>query len=192
LVPGSGDQLITYDTDTNLQWLNLTATANRSVNEVLAGFGGFTTTYGFRYATGGEVGSLLQHAGISKGLTEPAFISSANDQRNHIGVEVLQDLMNGKTFIPAPSGTSGGHIRTQAVHPGGGLWFRRFLSLNTSNPVNSHTDVTPLPGPNPHDRRFPDTASYLVKALPSPVLASSLARSRKKQPKRSKTARGRK
>ena len=55
LVPGSGDQLITYDTETNLQWLNLTATANRSRNEVLAGFGGFTTTYGFRYATGAEV-----------------------------------------------------------------------------------------------------------------------------------------
>jgi hypothetical protein len=192
LVPGSGDQLITYDTETNLQWLNLTATANRSRNEVLAGFGGFTTTYGFRYATGNEVGNLFRHAGISKGMDEPPFLSSANDQRNHIGIEILQDLMNGKTFIPAPSGTSGGHVRTQGIHVNGNLWFRRFLSLSISNHVNSHTDVTPLIGsPNPSDHRSADTGSYLVKSSPSPIVASAGVRSKKKQRKSSKTARGR-
>jgi hypothetical protein len=47
LVSGSGDQLLTLDTETNLEWLNLTATANRSANEVLGGFGRFATTHGF-------------------------------------------------------------------------------------------------------------------------------------------------
>ena len=197
LVPGSGDQLITYDTETNLQWLNLTATANRSRNEVLAGFGGFTTTYGFRYATGAEVGELFRHAGVSKGLDEPQFVLTPTTERNHIGIEMLQDLMNGKTFLVLPSGSSGGSVRTQGIYTGGGLWFRRFLHLNISNHVGSYTDVTPLPPsplppPNPFDRRSADTGSYLVKPLPSPVLASSRARSRKKQPKRSKTDRGRK
>ena len=54
LVPGSDDQLLTLDTDTNLQWLHLTATANRSYQEVLADFGGFLGN-GFRYATVTEV-----------------------------------------------------------------------------------------------------------------------------------------
>jgi hypothetical protein len=73
LVPGSGDQLLTLDTDSNLQWLNLTAIAGRSYSEVMEGFGGFTTTQGFQYADGGQISELCLHAGITKGLTEPAL-----------------------------------------------------------------------------------------------------------------------
>ena len=99
LVPGSGDQLLTLDTDSNLQWLNLTVTAGRSYNEVMGGFGGFTTTHGFEYADGAQIGELCAHAGITKGLTEPAFTPSPNDAKNHYCTEALQNFMNGKTLI---------------------------------------------------------------------------------------------
>lgn len=59
LVPGTGDHLITLDTETNLEWLSLDATLNLSYLEVLSGAGGYTTTYGFRYATGAEIALLL-------------------------------------------------------------------------------------------------------------------------------------
>jgi len=63
----TGDGLLTYDSDTKLSWLDLTATVGQSYNQVMAGFGGFTTDQGFRYATGDEVGGLFTAAGISQG-----------------------------------------------------------------------------------------------------------------------------
>ena len=100
LVPGSGDQLLTLDTDTNLEWLNLTATAGQSYLDVLGGFGGFIGTLGFDFATGAQVGELFAHANISKGLSEPAFTPSPNDIPNHNGIQTLQDLMGGKAYLP--------------------------------------------------------------------------------------------
>lgn len=67
LVPGSGDGLLTLDTDTGLEWLDLTATsdpAGQSYNAVAAGFGGFTTEQGFRFATVSEVLILFDNAGV--------------------------------------------------------------------------------------------------------------------------------
>ncbi|BCA53657.1 hypothetical protein W02_07970 [Nitrospira sp. KM1] len=160
LNPGTGDQLLTLDTDTNLEWLNLTATANRSANEVLAGFGGFTTTHGFRYAIGGDIGVLYGHAGITKGLTEPAFLPSPNDSRNHTGIEVLLDLMNGKQYLAAPSSGTDSRIMSYGINGGDPLWFVRYLSLNITRPANSHTEVNPLQS---LDYRAHYIGSYLVR-----------------------------
>jgi hypothetical protein len=61
----AGDGLLTLDTDTNLEWLDLTQTTNQSYNTVAAGFGGFTTTYGFTYADTSQVSQLFTNAGIT-------------------------------------------------------------------------------------------------------------------------------
>ena len=164
LVSGSGDGLLTLDTDTNLEWLGLTATANRSVNEVLGGFGGFATTHGFRYATGADLGTLYAHAGITKGLSEPAFRPSPNDGRNHTGIETLQDLMNGKQFLPAPDSATQSRILTYGINGGDPAWFVRYLSLNITLPPNSHTEVSPL---NSLDAKAPHIGSYLVRSATS-------------------------
>lgn len=55
------DGLLTLDTDTGLEWLDLTATQNHSFNSVIAGYGNYTTTYGFRVATEAEVGTLFSN-----------------------------------------------------------------------------------------------------------------------------------
>ena len=187
LVPGSGDQLLTLDTETNLEWLNLTATANRSANEVSGGFGGFTTTHGFRYATGADLGTLYTHAGITKGLSEPAFMPSPNDERNHTGIEVLLDLMNGKQYLAAPSSDTQSKITCHGINGGNPQWFVRFLSLNITKPMNSHTDVDPLMS---LDHRAPHIGSYLVRDVSASPAASSASGKPKKKPGAKKGAKG--
>ena len=108
LVPGTGDHLITLDTETNLEWLSLNATANLSYLEVLGGAGGYTTTYGFRYATGEEIGQLQQHAGITKhGLSQVVPFP----QSNHVAMETLIELMGG---VALNSSTSSGSAAIRA------------------------------------------------------------------------------
>jgi hypothetical protein len=57
----TGDCLLTRDTQTGLEWLDLNATVNRSYDDVAAGFGGYTTA-GFRFATRSEVDQLFVNA----------------------------------------------------------------------------------------------------------------------------------
>ena len=96
LLPGRGDQLLTFDSSSGLEWLNLTVTANRSYIDVLSGFGGFIGAFGFQYATPNQVGTLYKHAGVTKFGGPQAGL----DLANHFGIEVLQDLMNGKSMAP--------------------------------------------------------------------------------------------
>lgn len=60
----AGDGLLTLDSATGLSWLNVSATINRSYNDVISGYGGFVNTMGFRYATTTEVGQLFSEAGV--------------------------------------------------------------------------------------------------------------------------------
>ncbi|MBA3752587.1 MAG: hypothetical protein H0X01_00200 [Nitrospira sp.] len=178
LVPGSGDQLLTLDTDSNLQWLNLTATAGRSYNEVMGGFGGFTTTHGFQYADGGQIGALCSHAGITKGLTEPAFTASPNDATNHHGTEALQNFMNGKTLIGSVV-HSRGIMKPPAPPPNvsSSILGTIHTFLNLLNIAASHTE-SEGPTANPQVGN-PEIGSYLVRVRP-------VAASGKKRPPKGK------
>ncbi|WHZ21974.1 MAG: hypothetical protein OJF47_001086 [Nitrospira sp.] len=177
LVPGTGDQLITLDTQTNLEWLNLTAMANLSYLEVLGGAGGYTTSYGFRYATGTEIGLLWQHAGITKyGITQIVPFP----QSNHVAMETLIQLMNGISLNS--SVTSGSVlIQTQGMmkFPGSGIPTPTTpmkvaqLWLFKNNPVGSYADTNPAGNAG---RRAPEIGSYLVRDRVMPV--GSLLRGR--------------
>lgn len=182
LVPGSGDQLLTYDTDTNLQWLNLTATAGRSYNEVMGGFGGFTTTHGFQYADGAQISDLRLHAGITKGLTEPALTPSPNDAKNHQGIQTLQDLMNGKTLHGSTFVVNTrGIMKPPAPPPNVSAailgTIRLFLSL--LNITGSHTE-SEGPTANPHVGD-PEIGSYLVRVRPVAATGKKVPAKRKVQ-----------
>ena len=164
LVSGTGDHLITLDTDTNLEWLNLTATVNLSYLEVLAGAGGYTTTHGFRYATGEEIGLLLQHAGVTK------FRTGHNvpfPESNHLAMETLIELMGG---IPLdPSVVSGaGLVQTQGMMkfrgPGAPTATTPMsvtqLWLFKNNPTGSYADTNPA---GQAGKRSSEIGSYLVR-----------------------------
>ena len=182
LVPGSGDQLLTLDTDTNLQWLNLTATAGRSYNEVMGGFGGFTTTHGFGYADGGQISALCSHAGITKGLTEPALTPSPNDAKNHQGIQALQDLMSGKTLHGSTFVVNTrGIMKPPAPPPNVSAailgTIRLFLSL--VNITGSHTENEgPTANPQIGD---PEIGSYLVRVRPVAATGKKVPAKRKVQ-----------
>ncbi len=166
LVPGSGDQLLTFDTETNLQWLNLTVTAGRSYQEIIGGFGRFTTTYGFQYADGTQIGELCGHAGITKGLTEPALTPSPNDTKNHRGTEILQNFMNGK-FLVGSVVHSRGIMRPPAPPPNVPMPILGtiHLFLNLLDPILSHTESEgPTASPQVGD---PEIGSYLVRVRPA-------------------------
>ena len=53
----------TFDPRTGLEWLDLTETLGLSVDQVLAGAGGWTTAEGFTYATQAQVLTLFGNAG---------------------------------------------------------------------------------------------------------------------------------
>lgn len=169
LVPGSGDQLLTLDTESNLQWLNLTATVGRSYSEVMEGFGGFTTTHGFQYADGAQIGDLCLHAGITKGLTEPAFTPSPNDAKNHQGIQTLQDLMNGKMLHGSVVHTRG-IMKPPAPPPNVSAWILGTIHfyLNLLNISDSHAE-SEGPAANPQAGN-PEIGSYLVR--PRPITAT--------------------
>ena len=168
LVPASGDSLITFDTDTNLEWLSLTKTVNLSISDVRNGTGGYATTYGFRYANGAELQALWNHAAITR--FAPNQPVPAPDS-NSAGIQKLIDWMGGATNYPTT-----GTIQTQGIfmvppapgHPGvGQLWFF------TNNPGGSYatTDIFPNApqGMTPETYRSSALASYLVRNHVAPT-----------------------
>ena len=87
-----GDGLLTLDTSTGLDWLNLTLTKGVSYNDVFSGFNGFTTIFGFSYATVAEVGQLISDAGVVQGniwgywdFSNPYYLASYS-LANQLGI----------------------------------------------------------------------------------------------------------
>lgn len=60
----SDDGLLTRDSETGLEWLDITATQGQSYNSVAAGFGSYVPL-GFRFASVSEVSTLYLHAGVT-------------------------------------------------------------------------------------------------------------------------------
>lgn len=72
----SGDGLITYDTGTGLEWLDLTETVGYSWNDMAQELSTGMLFAGFRHATRSEVDSLIDAAG----LVWHGLSATANDQ----------------------------------------------------------------------------------------------------------------
>lgn len=84
----SGDGLILHDTNTDLKWLNITQTFNRSVNDLMGQFFGNTDILPlagafaeFRYATKAEVAQLYTDFGIAK-------LDNTYSAANYVGANV--------------------------------------------------------------------------------------------------------
>lgn len=88
----TGDGLLTYDSNTGLSWLDLTKTVGQSYDAVLSGYGGFTTSLSFRFATGSEVAQLRTNAGIT-GVRSTSW-DTANINKTRALMNLLGVLKN--------------------------------------------------------------------------------------------------
>ena len=134
----SGDGLITVDTVTGLEWLDLTETDGMSFNMVEAELLVGGSLFGYRYATLGEVYQLWDNAGINTvGLPNPAGSGTSGPEpsiENYEPILIFQDFV-GTTNVSDrlidsiglvsdfDPGTPGNHIIAMA---------RRFTSGNFS------------------------------------------------------------
>lgn len=102
----AGDGGLTFDTATNLEWLDLTYTAGQSYNEVSGELGEGGAFAGFRYATVDDVATLFSDAGIPDvGARTAANFEPVNDLLRLVGR--LRPLAGG-SFSYAITGTSAG------------------------------------------------------------------------------------
>ncbi len=81
-----GTDTITYDTDTGLEWLDLTESTGLSVNQVQAELGAGGLYEGFSYATRSDVETLFfTSAGITPGFQGPGEVA-VWDLANLLGI----------------------------------------------------------------------------------------------------------
>jgi hypothetical protein len=88
----AGDKLITRDTATGLDWLDLTQTIGFSYDDMLVELSVGGMFEGFRYATTADVDGLQQAAGLSAGL----FYTASTITR--MRVESLMDMVGVTEF----------------------------------------------------------------------------------------------
>ena len=101
----AGDRKLTVDTSSSLEWLDLTESTNLSMNEILAGAGGFLDM-GFRYATTSEVSALFAEANITD--------TSGNAQEENAAAALDFILLFGFTYQGSDS--SGSNTGTVGYH----------------------------------------------------------------------------
>jgi len=69
-----------------LEWLDIPATVGQTYNAIAGGYGGYTTTYGFRFASVAEFNTLIANLGLVQGYNLPSGQSGAVlDLLNHLG-----------------------------------------------------------------------------------------------------------
>jgi len=83
LVSGTGDGYITYDDQTGMEWLDVTLSRYNTIPETLSG--DYVTSMGFRLATGSELISLFNGAGLS--IKEFTYVREHNpDTQNALSL----------------------------------------------------------------------------------------------------------
>lgn len=97
----AGDGLITLDTDTGLQWLDVTATTGLSVNQVLGGVGGWTDL-GFRYAGSDELEQLFLTSVPGSTVSFFSFV-----ENNFAGASLLTNLLGNAYGLAEFPGSQG-------------------------------------------------------------------------------------
>ena len=95
-----GDSLVTLDTVTNLEWLDVTETTERSFTEVKSKFAAGDEFSGFRYASDNEVIQLLKNFGFNN------FDGYYHAEDFQAGSDFFEYFGN-ISFIPAVAGRSG-------------------------------------------------------------------------------------
>lgn len=153
-----GDGLLTQDTDTGFEWLDLTETAGHSIRSVVVDDALGFISQGFHLADQLEVDTLFQHAGLSNATQEGMPVEAV---RNYIALlgnmdfsDTVREVNQG--FWLHGSLDEAGPIARTEVHwcPGGACGRIRSSTLL-------------LRGGNTVDFQGVDIGTFLVRGMPS-------------------------
>ena len=157
----AGDGLITLDTATDLEWLDLTATQDLSVDQVLGGAGGWVNS-GFQYASFSQVGQLLNDAGYLGSTSDYSTMrlvadnTSANAFLSDFGSTSPPDFTFG-FMSPSPCGRT---IGTDTI-------CTDYVQINANGAANMGYAI-PDDGPFGISIARPYVGSFLVRSVPEP------------------------
>lgn len=164
LVPGSHDRLLTLDTHTHLEWLDLTATLGLSYNET--GQSPYVTRWNFRFATAGDLVGLYTSAGLPD-VPAPSG-GDAPSEGNLPGVDLLLALLGCTTQCVTGEPAGQGWIDMREPTMTGYAFYQGF-PVGTGTGNAGLGEVT-IPAAAYFDRELPpdaflrtQTASFLVR-----------------------------
>lgn len=104
----SNDKLLTLDTDTGLEWLDVTQTLGLSINDIINGAGSWFNQ-GFRYASDNELVALWSHVGLTSDLfsLDPSYLPAAYEFQSLLGfVQTDPQTRSSTGMTPTLSGTT--------------------------------------------------------------------------------------
>jgi hypothetical protein len=159
-----GDALLTLDTDTGLEWLDLTETVGLSYDELIAGAGSvdYLNVHGFQYATTDQVGVLWTNAGI-------ANMSGSSTSGNRAAAEFLIAAMGCTSSCDSIGKIQQGQAE---FSPTRGMLNGPFIFLVSNDRAIADLD----PGfSQARDFSSPSLGNYLVRSTSSPVPEPSTA-----------------
>ncbi len=164
----SGDGLITKDTATGLEWLDLTATLDESVDDVTAG--SYYTTHGFTHATNAQIETLFLHAAAGATLNDDS--GSMSTVPNGTAVDTLLDLLGQTGSSAEAAGTFLYGMGWAGDGPTSYYWSPWYgkLSGSTFGYLMTGADAGYGSG-----SAWSDMGHYLVRAVPEPTTATLLA-----------------
>jgi hypothetical protein len=114
LVPGSGDQLLLHDTQTGLDWLDVTQTVNQNYDDVRTGI---WYQLGFRHATHDQLEALFTNAGTPDDGFD-ITVTYPNETKALIGQLGLTFEASGRESTYGLAGTDFlGQLVTLSTHP---------------------------------------------------------------------------
>ena len=155
----SGDNLITHDTVSGLNWLDLTEANNLSYDAVVAQLGAGEMYDGFRVATSAEVVKLWANFGVNLSAGAPTALYT-NDPAVAYAASILGD-----TWHEEPEARyTGGLGYTSDAH---NVIYQSVMGASTSMNVTNYW-VDEYRGFN-SDVVLVNMATYLVAAVPVPA-----------------------
>ena len=157
---------VTRDTDTGLDWLDVTLSVNRSFNDVSDEFGAGSDYEGFRFATGPEVITLFDHARLILNDEGPDVSQPILDFISLVGSAPFgEGVVSGGRYDDTVDGVDpdlvgSARVSDVLVGPVDTLVFVRIVPDNDQGPSG------PLGDP---DAREPFVGALLVRPIPEPT-----------------------
>ena len=141
-----GDRLVTYDTETRLEWLDWTASTAHSYDDMIPKLNPGGEYHGFRYATSGEVSTLFNHAHLRYAATHNWYESPRTGVFGQL-IELLGETSTvgddryATAILPATTDIAGLQHRLQVSDVYSGDYGRAQQSLYSVDRSQSSSDM---------------------------------------------------